>query len=232
MQFYPADWMNDTMILSAEARGCWINLLCLMWNAPKRGEWTGTFEEFGRVTGTPWEHAPRLINELAKVATVTKRDIEVTLHNRRMLREDLDYKDHANRQKRYRALHKSDAIVTRKTLDSKTLDSIKERYIERKFTKPTAEELTAYGASIGYTLEAQKFLAHYESNGWRVGKNPMKDWKATVRTWRANAGVFSGSAPLSVKAAVLPTYKESVPPADEIMSGDDFAKIKIAVAQG
>jgi hypothetical protein len=33
---------------------------------------------------------------------------------------------------------------------------------------------------------AKKFLAYYESNGWRVGRNPMKDWKAAVRTWKQN----------------------------------------------
>jgi len=32
----------------------------------------------------------------------------------------------------------------------------------------------------------EKFLDHYESNGWKVGRNPMKDWKAAVRTWERN----------------------------------------------
>jgi hypothetical protein len=29
-------------------------------------------------------------------------------------------------------------------------------------------------------------MSHYESNGWLVGKNKMKDWKASVRTWKLN----------------------------------------------
>ena len=124
MKFFPADWFNDTMVLSAEARGCWINLICLMWNAKERGVWTGTFEEFARVTGTPWESAQRLIQELGKVATVTKRNEEVTLMCRRIINEDLDYKDNAFRQRRYRELHHSNEKVTDKTLDvrRKTLD--------------------------------------------------------------------------------------------------------------
>ena len=32
-------------------------------------------------------------------------------------------------------------------------------------------------------VDAEYFIDHYESNGWKVGKNPMKDWKATVRNW-------------------------------------------------
>ncbi len=32
-----------------------------------------------------------------------------------------------------------------------------------------------------------KFVNFYESNGWKVGKNPMKDWKASIRTWESNS---------------------------------------------
>ena len=33
------------------------------------------------------------------------------------------------------------------------------------------------------SFSADRFIAYYESNGWRVGRNPMKDWRAAVRTW-------------------------------------------------
>ena len=35
-------------------------------------------------------------------------------------------------------------------------------------------------------VDAQQFLNHYESNGWKIGKVPMVDWKAAVRTWEKN----------------------------------------------
>ena len=35
-------------------------------------------------------------------------------------------------------------------------------------------------------VNPELFINHYESNGWKVGKNPMKDWKAAVRTWESN----------------------------------------------
>ena len=55
-----------------------------------------------------------------------------------------------------------------------------------KFLKPTIKEVTDYVRSIGYdSLNSQSFVDFYESNGWRVGKNPMRCWKAAVRTWRA-----------------------------------------------
>lgn len=52
-----------------------------------------------------------------------------------------------------------------------------------RFVKPTVEEIKAYCEERKNSVDAEKFLNYYESNGWKVGKNPMKDWKAAVRTW-------------------------------------------------
>ena len=51
------------------------------------------------------------------------------------------------------------------------------------FTPPTLEDVTAYCLERKNNVDPQRWLDHYQSNGWRVGKNPMKDWKAAVRTW-------------------------------------------------
>lgn len=57
----------------------------------------------------------------------------------------------------------------------------------KKFTKPTLEEVKAYilGENIA-NVDPDQWFCYYESNGWRVGKNPMRDWKASVRTWSKN----------------------------------------------
>lgn len=52
-----------------------------------------------------------------------------------------------------------------------------------RFHKPTLEEVEAYCLERQNGLDAQRFVDYYEANGWRVGRNPMKDWKAAVRTW-------------------------------------------------
>ena len=52
-----------------------------------------------------------------------------------------------------------------------------------RFQKPTLEEIQAYCQERGNSVDAQRFFDYYTANGWKVGKNPMKDWKATVRTW-------------------------------------------------
>lgn len=52
-----------------------------------------------------------------------------------------------------------------------------------RFFPQTIDEVRAYCAEKGYTVDADRFVDYYTSNGWKVGKNPMKDWKAAVRTW-------------------------------------------------
>ena len=56
----------------------------------------------------------------------------------------------------------------------------------KKFKKPTLEELENYKLERKSSLDVQKFYNYYEANGWKVGKNPMKDWKATFRYWERN----------------------------------------------
>lgn len=59
----------------------------------------------------------------------------------------------------------------------------KESPKRKQFVKPTLEEVQAYCRERESTVSAHAFYDWYESNGWRVGKNPMKDWKAAIRTW-------------------------------------------------
>lgn len=53
----------------------------------------------------------------------------------------------------------------------------------KSFIKPTLEEVRAYCTERGNTINPQAFIDFYVSNGWKVGKNAMKDWRAAVRTW-------------------------------------------------
>ena len=67
--------------------------------------------------------------------------------------------------------------------ESKIKNEIKSEIINKKFIKPTLEELQEYISTREIKIDAQKFLNHYDSVGWKVSNNPMKDWKACVRTW-------------------------------------------------
>ncbi len=59
----------------------------------------------------------------------------------------------------------------------------KKRGTTKRFVKPSAEEVFQYAQSLNFKLNGQQFCDYYETKGWVVGKSPMKDWKAAVRTW-------------------------------------------------
>lgn len=52
-----------------------------------------------------------------------------------------------------------------------------------RFIPPCEEEIRDYCLQMGYTFDPMQFMDYYLSNGWMVGKNPMQDWKAAVRSW-------------------------------------------------
>ena len=62
-----------------------------------------------------------------------------------------------------------------------------------RFGPPTLEEVAAYCLERQNKVDAQRWLDYYEANGWKVGKNPMKDWRAAVRNWERNG--FGTSKP-------------------------------------
>lgn len=68
-----------------------------------------------------------------------------------------------------------------------------------RFTPPTLEEVKAYCAERKNNVDAQRFVDYYTSNGWLVGKNKMKDWRAAVRTWERNNTSSSKASGIAVK---------------------------------
>ena len=65
---------------------------------------------------------------------------------------------------------------------------------EKKFIPPTQEEIDAYCRETGICVEASRFIDYYTSIGWKIGKNPMKDWQAAVRSWYAKNKARSENA--------------------------------------
>ena len=52
-----------------------------------------------------------------------------------------------------------------------------------RFTPPTIQEVKSFIDEKGYSIDAEAFIAFYESKGWMVGKNKMKDWRMAIVTW-------------------------------------------------
>lgn len=72
-----------------------------------------------------------------------------------------------------------------KEIYKKEIDKEKIKTLPR-FTAPTLAEVKAYCAERNNSVDADRWLDYYTSNGWMVGKNKMRDWKAAVRTWEKN----------------------------------------------
>lgn len=65
----------------------------------------------------------------------------------------------------------------------KEKEKVKVKDNNKIFKPPTVDDVRAYCTERGNNVDSQSFVDFYESKGWMIGKNKMKDWKAAVRTW-------------------------------------------------
>lgn len=76
-----------------------------------------------------------------------------------------------------------------------------------RFVPPTVEEVAAYCSLRRNSVDPQRFVDYYTSNGWKVGRNAMKDWKSAVRNWEKSGE----EAPKMSRAAARFAYTEQKP---------------------
>ncbi|MGN0803504.1 MAG: replisome organizer [Candidatus Faecivicinus sp.] len=102
-------------------------------------------------------------------------------------------------------------------------DGISAKVQRKRFTPPTLEEIQAFmaeysrekGLLVDVSREAEAFMDYYASNGWRVGRNKMQDWRATIRTWLKRASGSASVEPVAMGARrVLPDVDSSASIAD------------------
>ena len=112
--------------------------------------------------------------------------------DKRQFRSDHDPSG-AERQRKYRERQRNALRNGHVTLpdtdtdtDTDTEKGQKKGAKAKRFRPPTAEEVAAYCEERGNTVNPEKFVNHYEANGWMRGKTKLKDWKAAVRTWEQN----------------------------------------------
>lgn len=89
--------------------------------------------------------------------------------------------------KQYFKINEQQVIKLLNNLSATNLTSINKnkeiRLINKYFTIPTISEVENYCIERKNNIEAESFINFYDSKGWMVGKNKMKDWRACVRTW-------------------------------------------------
>lgn len=115
--FYVKDWLSDSQLKMAShaAKGVWIDMLCFMWDAPERGQLSGTSLQLQRMVGATVQDFEQFINDANTLCfcdiSVTDNGI-VTVRNRRMWREGKDRDNNRIRQQRHREKHKNNEEVT------------------------------------------------------------------------------------------------------------------------
>lgn len=86
-------------------------------------------------------------------------------------------------QSGYGDIEKEKELEKDKEIDNKCASTKQKR---KRFVKPTISDIEQYCSEKNISINAQQFIDYYESNGWKVGRNSMKDWQATVRRWASN----------------------------------------------
>lgn len=186
--FYTSDFLTGTGLLSDEQVGKYIRLLC-------------------------YQHQKGILTErdMMNVCKTYDEDIwskfvksEEGYYNQRM-------KEEADKRRNYSESRRQNKLKAKKTEDMMNISSSYEQHMEnenenindninvviydnikienksKRFIKPELFEVQNYFEELGYINEAEGFYNYYESNGWKVGRNPMKDWKAATRNWIKNA---------------------------------------------
>ena len=77
-----------------------------------------------------------------------------------------------------------------------------------RFTPPTLEQVIDYCNERQNGVDPERFIDYYTSNGWKVGKNPMKDWKAAVRTWERSESAKPHGKTTAQPRGVIDDMKE------------------------
>ena len=196
-QFYPGDWTRDMDDHSLEIEGAWIRICCRLWWAPQRGRLTCTPERWAVILRKDISCTNRIIDYLLN-EKISRGQREangyITLWSKRMMQDDKDREYNRLRQQRFQRKERANANITphitatsHRSSSSSSSSSSKKNKDRGKRTAPFAPpalfDVSTYCQERRNNVDAQIFLDHYTSNGWMVGKNKMKDWKAAVRTW-------------------------------------------------
>jgi len=120
---------------------------------------------------------------LAEVDLIEQKTLQPIAWDRRQFQSD----GSTERVKAYRERMKRSRNVSETAQDTDT-DTDTEKGQKKgakakRFRPPSLSEVTEYCKQRGNRVDPGAFVAYYESNGWRVGRNKMRDWQAAVRTW-------------------------------------------------
>lgn len=162
------------------------------------------------------DHLMSAIETFQKLGLVSMNGdeaITITNWSKRQFKSDNVYE----RVKKHRKVseYRNVSKALHETLPDTDTDTDTDKQIHKKkikrsgvvFQIPTYEEAKEYCVKRGNSIDAEAFIAHYNSNGWMVGKNKMKDWRATIVTWEKRN---YGKAESNVRGDTRSVYDKNV----------------------
>jgi len=224
IKFYPGDWLSDEALrsCSVEARGLWVDMLCLMAKSESHGHLLiggkpARAEQIARIVGLLPQKTMELMDEL-NASGVFSFDKE-TIISRRMVKDERVRKSDASRKMHQR--HSDVRPMSRECPENVTGQKLEARSqklearTEREGLRPTHAQWIAFAQEIGWRLtDAESAFDYYQSNGWKVGgRASVKDWRACARNCqrRSNQQPMKGNQPMKkpIKSGCEspPTYK-------------------------
>ena len=181
--FYPGDYVSGTMGMTFEEKGAYIDLLMLQFN---RGHMNTHMIQ--HTVGHLWEQVKcKFIQDDEGLWYNVRLDFEKEKRKTftASRRNNMKPKDKPSYEPTYEThmQHHMDSHMENEN------ENINEDIINNKSKCNLKEALEYFSIRIGLEaaqIESSKFVNFYESKGWKVGKNPMKNWKAAANNWITN----------------------------------------------
>ena len=152
----------------------------------KKGSFVTSLQHLADQTHLSVQNIRTILNKLKSTKEIviksTNKNTIIAVCKYSTYQED---SDNSNKQLTNHQQTTNKQLTTNK--NGKNVKNDKKKDITRtNFIKPTKQELADYCKEKGYTVNIDKYLNHYESNGWKVGKNKMVSWRHSLANWNIN----------------------------------------------
>jgi uncharacterized protein YdaU (DUF1376 family) len=186
--FYPGDYVSGTMGMTFEEKGAYMDLLMLQFN---RGHMNTHMIQ--HTVGHLWDQVKcKFIQDNEGLWYNVRLDVEKEKRKTftESRRNNMKPKDKPSYEPPYEThmQHHMDSHMENENENiNKDINNNKSKCSFEQAFEYMANKISLDLAKI----EAEKFFNYYESNGWKVGKNPMKNWRASANNWITNSTTYA-----------------------------------------
>ena len=148
--------------------------------------------EFAKILRCPSGSLPKRIQKLISLG-----NIEVKSNNHCSIVSIKNWDTYADimEERKHPRKHRGNTEETHTSIRTQDLSQKQEHGVtDKRFHPPTLDEVSQYCKERGNGIDCIKWHSYYAANGWKVGRNSMKNWKAAIVTWERNENRVSEDA--------------------------------------